>query len=190
MSSVKIQGDSSGTGVLTIAAPNTNTDRSITLPDKAGAIAVGAGTIVQVVQATTNTEVVVSSATYTDTGLTASITPTSSSNKILVMVNQQFQAYRTTNGQGMGYKILRDSTEIYSPPDNSTGPFLSYVNVTEHLGVTSVNYLDSPSTTSSTTYKTQGRPYVTAGSGVVRFQTTVNGVTAGTSLITLMEVVA
>ena len=44
MSQVKISGNASGTGVLTIAAPNTNTDRSITLPDKAGAIAVGAGT--------------------------------------------------------------------------------------------------------------------------------------------------
>jgi hypothetical protein len=49
MSQVKISGNASGTGVLTIAAPNTNTDRSITIPDKAGAIAVGAGTIVQVV---------------------------------------------------------------------------------------------------------------------------------------------
>jgi hypothetical protein len=38
MSSVKIQGDSSGTGVLTIAAPNTNTDRTINIPDTAGDI--------------------------------------------------------------------------------------------------------------------------------------------------------
>ena len=39
----------------------------------------------------------------------------------------------------MGYKILRDSTEIYVPPDNSSGPFC-YVNATEHLGVITVNY--------------------------------------------------
>ena len=148
------------------------------------------GAILQVVQATTNTQVAVSSTTYTDTGLTASITPTSSSNKVLVIINQQFQVHRTSAGQGMGYKILRDSTAIYVPPDNSTGPFLSYVNATEHLGVITVNYLDSPSTTSSTTYKAQGRPYLTSSSGVVRFQTSTNGVTAGTSLITLMEVVA
>ena len=49
---IKLEPNASGTGTLTIAAPNTNTDRSITIPDKAGAIAVGAGTIVQVVQAT------------------------------------------------------------------------------------------------------------------------------------------
>ena len=40
MSSVKIQGDASGTGILTIAAPNTNTDRTLTLPDEAGTLAV------------------------------------------------------------------------------------------------------------------------------------------------------
>jgi len=38
MSKVKIQGNASGTGVLTIAAPNTNTDRSLNLPDVAGDI--------------------------------------------------------------------------------------------------------------------------------------------------------
>mgnify|MGYP001275921584 CR=1 FL=1 len=190
MSEIKIQANSSGGGVYTLQSGAGSTDRTITLPDKAGEVAVGAGTIVQVVQATTNTEVAVSSSTYTDTGVTASITPTSSSNKVLVIINQQFQVHRTSAGQGMGFKILRDSTEIYVPPDNSTGPFLSYVNATEHLGVITLNYLDSPSTTSSTTYKAQGRPYLTSSSGVVRYQTTTNGVTAGTSLITLMEVVA
>ena len=38
MSKVKIQGNASGTGTLTISAPNTNTDRSLTLPDGAGEI--------------------------------------------------------------------------------------------------------------------------------------------------------
>lgn len=38
MSKVKIQGNASGTGVLTIAAPNTSTDRTITLPDSTGTL--------------------------------------------------------------------------------------------------------------------------------------------------------
>ena len=38
MSQVKISGNASGTGVLTIAAPNTNTDRTINIPDTAGDI--------------------------------------------------------------------------------------------------------------------------------------------------------
>ena len=36
MSKVKIEGNASGTGTLTISAPNTNTDRTLTLPDGAG----------------------------------------------------------------------------------------------------------------------------------------------------------
>jgi len=45
MSKVKIEGNASGTGTLTISAPNTNTDRSLTLPDTAGEVLVTDGTI-------------------------------------------------------------------------------------------------------------------------------------------------
>ena len=38
MSKVAVQGNASGTGTLTIAAPNTNTDRTLTLPDEAGTV--------------------------------------------------------------------------------------------------------------------------------------------------------
>ena len=43
MSKVKIEGNASGTGTLTISAPNTNTDRALTLPDGAGEILTDAG---------------------------------------------------------------------------------------------------------------------------------------------------
>ena len=45
MSKVKIQGNASGTGTLTISAPNTNTDRTLTLPDGAGEILTDASTL-------------------------------------------------------------------------------------------------------------------------------------------------
>ena len=45
MSKVKIQGNASGTGVLTIAAPNTSTDRTITLPDSTGTLATTGDTV-------------------------------------------------------------------------------------------------------------------------------------------------
>jgi hypothetical protein len=193
MSQVKISGNASGTGVLTIAAPNTNTDRSITLPDKAGAIAIGAGTIVQVVQATTSTQVAVSTTTFTDTTLTASITPSSSTNKVLIMIMQEFVNTRTATSVGMGIRLLRDTTTIWDPPQSATGPFMWYKSgggtTSQELdGHAMVNYLDSPSTTSSVTYKTQGRPHTNANSGIVTFQSssTVNP----TSTIILMEVVA
>jgi hypothetical protein len=57
MSLVKISGNASGTGTLTIAAPNTNTDRTLTLPDNTGTILTNAtttgfpaGSVLQVVQ--------------------------------------------------------------------------------------------------------------------------------------------
>ena len=45
MSKVKIQGNPNGTGALTIAAPNTNTDRTLTLPDQTGTLLTGSGPI-------------------------------------------------------------------------------------------------------------------------------------------------
>ena len=47
MSKVAITGNASGSGVLTIAAPNTNTDRTLTLPDEAGTVLTSASAITQ-----------------------------------------------------------------------------------------------------------------------------------------------
>jgi len=190
MSNVKIEGNASGTGTLTIQAPNTSTDRTLNLPDKAGAIAVGAGTIVQVVQGTTSTEVVVTTTDYTDTTLSASITPSSSSNKILVQVLQEFVSLRGQDGVGVGIRLLRDSTTIWTPIENSTGPYLWYTDDQELDGYASINFLDSPSTTSNVTYKTQGRPYRTNNNGSATFQNANGVVVSPVSTIILMEVVA
>ena len=45
MAKVKIQGHASGTGVLTVTAPNTSTDRTITLPDSTGTLATTADSV-------------------------------------------------------------------------------------------------------------------------------------------------
>lgn len=47
MSSVKVQGNASGTGIFTVAAPNSNTDRTLTLPDSSGTIATAESTLSQ-----------------------------------------------------------------------------------------------------------------------------------------------
>ena len=142
------------------------------------------GGILQVVQGTTSTAVTVGTGTYTDTGLTASITPSSSSNKILVMVMQSFVSERSVTGQGFGLNLLRDTTTIW----DSQGNYHTFASVTNLDGHAQINYLDSPATTSSVTYKTQGRPYSSADNGQVTFQ--YSSPTAGPSTITLMEVVA
>ena len=148
------------------------------------------GAILQVVQATTTTQVTVTTQTYTDTTLTASITPSSSSNKILVMIDQQFKSSRGVISHGIGVRILRDSTVIWTPIENSNGPYSWYIDQVavayQHI---QHSVLDSPSTTSSVTYKTQGRPHLTTNSGQAIFQLS-SGTANGMSTITLMEVVA
>ena len=117
--------------------------------------------VLQVVTGTSSTDTSVASTSYTDTTLSASITPSSTSSKILILVSQTASVSRDS-GTAIGYlNIMRDSSQIWE----------GYVAVTaSRLGQTSVMYLDSPSTTSATTYKTQGKVDTTANNGQIRFQ--------------------
>lgn len=113
-----------------------------------------AGAVLQVVQGTYSTEVTTSNAapTYTDTGLTASITPTSASSKILVFVNHGTITKSSGNASNRIFlRLLRGSTEI-----SLFGNGLNYTASSLQVrSSASFAYLDSPATTSSTTYKTQ-----------------------------------
>jgi hypothetical protein len=192
MSQVRVSGNASGTGILTVTSPNTNSNRTLTLPDNTGTLlsTASAGTVLQVVQATYSTQVVVSTNTYTDTGLSASITPTSSTSKILVLVQQNVSSTVSSGSTGLGLKLLRGVTDIYNPsPTDSTGPYLFYTSAINLYSMLNLQYLDSPATTSSTTYKTQGRPYSSAVGQNAIFQTT-GGVQVGTSSMILMEIAA
>lgn len=128
------------------------------------------GKIVQVVNAFTATPVVVSSTTYTDTGLTVSITPTSSSNKILVQASLNVNFVRNASFQGVFCKLFRNSTLLIDPgvyPQAYTGAGGSSSVQAAHT--IPFLYMDSPSSTSSLVYKIQGIPYSTANSGTVTF---------------------
>ena len=140
--------------------------------------------VLQIVTGTASTEVTVDTATYTDIGLSASITPSSSSNKILILAN--FPAYFSRNGgQGGGVKVLRGSTSIYASYSDANGPYEVF-NGDSSIGVRfNFSQLDSPATTSATTYKFQGRPYATSNSGRADF---FEGDSTG--YIILMEVAA
>ena len=152
MSKVKIEGNASGTGTLTISAPNTNTDRSLTLPDGAGEIFVGditssdlpTGSILQVVKSDAPSGIFsTTNSTPQDTGHSASITPSSSSNKILVIVS--YNGHNSTAGRTFKAYLKRGTTQIDGQHlgDDTSGT-LSMSN--------SLMILDSPSTTSSVTY--------------------------------------
>ena len=186
MSQVKITGNASGTGVLTIAAPNTNTDRSITIPDKAGAIAVGAGTIVQVVSSIKTDTVSTTSTSFADVSdLSVAITPSSTSNKVLVLVTLGANGNTTSS---VLFNLVRGSTNLAQPDSGNHPSTINLFNTgTTDVDNAAINFLDSPSTTSSTTYKIQMR--VDGGTGYLNRHTSNTNYNS-VSTITVMEVVA
>ena len=161
------------------------------VPSSVARSALPTGSVLQVVQATTQSAVSNSTTTYADSGLTASITPTSASSKVLVLVSQNFYiSIASGSSQFGGFQIVRNSTAIYTPSQDGVSSFdygLSNGNTTSSNLFTrySACYLDSPATTSATTYKTQMRVYYTTSSGTIFAQNS-----NGTSSIILMEIAA
>jgi hypothetical protein len=146
--------------------------------------AVGGGKLLQVVNVTYGTETTSSSSTYADTGLTATITPSSATSKVLVIVTQQGVQKNAANAlNAVDLRLLRGATSILTMGDYnaSTGTALNL-----NIGSVSASYLDSPATTSATTYKTQFRnPNNTA---TVRVQSYDTAAGSALSTITLMEI--
>lgn len=122
----------------------------------AGAAAGGGGKVLQVVQATYSTETDNSTTTYSDTGLTASITPSASTSKILAMVTMPCRATAENNANGVQLNLVRASTQVYQTIQNFVNGFMASLPSGFQANI-SYNYLDSPSTTSATTYKVQFR---------------------------------
>jgi hypothetical protein len=142
------------------------------------AAAAGGGKVLQVVNATYSTQTSTTSTTFADTGLTATITPTSATSKILVFVNQ-VGCHRNSGTNGaLQLRLLRGATSIVT-----FEKYLGYNGGTVEInaGSASTTYLDSPATTSATTYKTQLATDLSGFTLAVQ----ANG---GTSTITLMEI--
>jgi len=145
-----------------------------------------AGSIVQVVQGTTTTEVTVASTSYADIGLEASITPNSTDNKVLVLFSVAAQIGKNANSLGSRVQLLRNGSAVAGldamrkalniRADGSSrvqvGTFINY------------NFLDSPNTTGALTYKMQAKSGTTSSGANIRCQ-----VDDAPSTITLMEVV-
>lgn len=157
-----------------------------TAPEWATPAGGGGGKVLQVVYASNATEKTITSTTYTDTNLTASITPTLATSKIMVLVNQLAAVSRSTNGAAGAFRLLRDSTSILEPSPNKLENALFSVPGSTSIEVGlifSLQYLDSPSTTAATTYKVQGALQTTANSATIKGQTN-NGI----SNIILLEI--
>jgi hypothetical protein len=141
----------------------------------------GGNLITQVVQGSTTTQANMGGTTYADTNLTASITPTSSSSKILVLINQYFTFRTATTAERQAfYRIMRDSTELVT---NIYNKYQTNNSNEDREGKVAVfSYLDSPNTTSSVTYKTQHKLNLSAADLYAQHDGT-------TSFITLLEIV-
>jgi hypothetical protein len=114
----------------------------------------GGGKVLQVVSATSSTETTVSGTSYADSGLSATITPTSATSKILVLVDQLTHVFRAGSvGASILTQIVRTSTSIYN--SQSVRFIDSGATDVDFACRVGMVYLDSPSTTSATTYKTQ-----------------------------------
>jgi hypothetical protein len=154
-----------------------------------------AGKIVQVVEASYQSQWINTSTNWTDTGLSGTITPTSSSSTILIIVAQQFNIYRETDNCGGGFRIMRGSTVIFTPLSGTGDPVELYLRVVggttvEMYGLWTKIMKDNPATTSATTYKTQGRPFLTANNGRIISQADATSEPDGNSRMILMEITA
>jgi hypothetical protein len=128
----------------------------------------------QVVQAISTTSTSVASTSQTDTGLSGTITPTLSTSKILVLTTQGFAIGNSPDSGnfGMSTRLMRNSTQVFTLRNSGNAGSTAYVGSTnEFRGVVSMHYLDSPATTSATTYKTQAATNSTASGQSVNFQT-------------------
>lgn len=183
MGDLVLAGGTSGTITLTpTAVAGSNT---LTLPASTGTVLTNktVGTVLQVVSSKITTNTTTSSTSYVDTSVSLAITPSSSSNKILILLNPSFYINRNgaaTSYGDMFFNIVRTSTEV------------NYARIAINFGAntwadyivqSSLMHLDSPSTTSSTTYKMQ---IYTSQAGV----SIQNNLANYPSTITLMEIAA
>jgi hypothetical protein len=191
MASIVIAGDTSGT--CTISAPAVAGTPTLTLPTTSGTVLTSAssvtsgqlptGSVLQVVQnsvAGSGTVVTTTSTSYATTGLSATITPKFSTSKILVSVaganwdtqNAGYQIYGTVyrNSTNIGSGSTSQLTDVYSASGRGIFPIC-------------IQKLDSPATTSATTYTL----YFFSGGGG---NSVVFNSQGGTGIITLMEIAA
>jgi hypothetical protein len=143
----------------------------------------GGGKVLQVVSATTTTATTIATTTLTDTTITATITPTLSTSKILVLVSWNADLDRNAIEHYIGARIQRGATTIYDFGIYKLAAIYTGGGRSRNVQSGSMSYLDSPATTSATTYKVQGAVDSTANSGTSTWQ-----YAGAPSTITLLEI--
>jgi len=184
-----------GTTGITTPASTVGGSAVLTTASTIAASAMPAGSVLQVVQAKkTDTFSTTSQAWVDVTGLSVSITPASATNKILVSFSVNW-----SSNEHSDLKLVRDSTDIAigdpagSRTEATSHIYRGFANGIYDTPTTSMMWLDSPATTSSTTYKIQiaspAAPYSTyINSTANDAEASFNG--RNVSTITLMEISA
>ena len=124
----------------------------------------GAGKVLQVVTQFYDTQTSIAGSSFVDTGLSLSITPSSASNKVLAMFYPTFSSDDTAYN---AFKLFRGATEIGTTTNTGTGiecftGYFGSTNFSYSMLTLPIVYLDSPATTSATTYKLQVSPMRTS----------------------------
>jgi hypothetical protein len=140
----------------------------------------GAFRVLQVITGSTSTQAFNMTSTDADTGLTASITPSSATNKILVYVHMADCKITNASSTGLRLRLFRGATQI----QQFASELGKFAVATENFFDSSTMFLDSPATTSATTYKVQ-LASSNNSNGVA-----TNAASSGQSVIVLMEISA
>lgn len=137
MSQVKIQGDASGTGIFTIAAPNSNNNRTLTLPDATGTIALqggtGVGKVLQVQQVyyTSATQLTSNGALHElTTNLRIAFTPQSASSTLYLECYGSFVFPQSNGLQYAAFYDVTNSAYVNLPPANGSRARVHWFNRT------------------------------------------------------------
>ena len=156
------------------------------------------GNIIQVVQATHGNQVSTTGPSFVDTGLEASITPTSTSSKILIQAKPCLSWDKAVTKMTAAIFKGSESDPLFRA--DAAGNRLRahqgfYINTDSYIPIAlALDYLDSPNTTSATTYKIRvsaldntGSVYMNRGSDS---DSDATNVARMVSTITLMEIAA
>ena len=174
-----------GKAIQTVNPPNSSVGTSQLVDGSVTSSKLGAGAILQV-QSTTKTDTFnTTSTSFTDvTGLSVAITPSSTSSKVLI--NFSIGTHDLTGAGDFAYQIVRGSTAIGLGSGGGTSATVGGTINADRGESVAMTFLDTPSTTSATTYKIQVR----TPSGTQMFINTRDGNSnySTISTITVMEI--
>lgn len=143
-SKIKVDQLETADGTGTIALQNQLSGMTTASLPALGSAQMPTGSVLQVVQATSNTGITVTANTYVTIGSNVVITPSSASSKVLVQLTAGSMAY---NAGDVAMRITRNGTEIMVQGRQA------YTNANEWVGnPVKLMYLDSPNSTSAVTY--------------------------------------